>query len=74
MSLLLLRPSERERGMGQEGKVGRDVYAYLYTGNLLHKSLAHYHIVMERHPYTSTPLLYSLCPINLSELCMHCFY
>lgn len=50
------RRGERER------KVWRDARAYLYTGNLLHKTFAHYHIVMERHAYMSTATLCSLCP------------
>lgn len=35
-------------------------------GNLLRKSFAHYHAVMERHAYMSTPPLNSLCPLGRS--------
>lgn len=59
---------QRESDEERESKVWRDVYACLYTGNLLHKSFAHYHIVMERHAYMSTPPQYSLSFGPLSVL------
>lgn len=50
------RGRERHRIEGRERKVWRDVLACLYPRNLLRKSLAHYHIVMERYAYISVLL------------------
>lgn len=46
---------ETKSGGAGARKVWRDGKAYLYPGNLLHKSLAHYHVVMERRACISTP-------------------
>lgn len=68
MSWRLLRPSEREKDRERERwrEKGIEGWRSLFViGNVLRKSLARYHMAMERHSYMST-LLCSPCPFDLS--------
>lgn len=68
MDELAAAEAHKETKRRGERKVWKHGKAYLDPGNLLHKSFAHYHIVMERRAYISTPA--PACTFFVLQTCL----